>query len=307
MKTSNRVIITGGTGLVGRNLALELASGGYEVVVLSRSPEKHRAEMPPGVRIEGWDGRSVTGWGNLVEGAAAIVNLAGANLSGGRWSASRKRILRDSRVNPGTAVVEAVRLARQRPAVVIQASAVGYYGPHGDEMLTESAPPGSDYLSRLTLDWEASTREVETLGVRWVVVRSGIVLDHTEGALPRMALPFRLFFGGPVGGGRQWVSWIHPKDESAALRFLIEHPELHGAFNLTSPQPVTNREFGRAIARALIRPAWVPAPGFAVKLLFGEMSTVVLTGQRVQPERLLQAAFQFRFPAPVEALKDVLR
>lgn len=301
-----RIIIAGGTGLIGRELAADLAAGGHEVIVLSRSPEKNRSILPAGVQVEGWDGRSTAGWGRLADGAGAIVNLAGANLSGGRWTARRKQILRSSRLEPGAAIVEAIRAAGQKPGVLVQQSAVGYYGPCGDEILTEKAPPGIDFLSRLVVDWEASTQAVEQMGVRRVTTRSGVILNRREGALPRMLMPYHFFVGGPVASGRQWISWIHLKDEVAGIRFVIEHPEVQGVVNLTSPQPLPNREFSKNIGKVMHRPALIPAPAFALHILFGEMSTVVLDGQRVVPERLIQAGFRFTFPTAQAALQDIL-
>ena len=306
-----KVIITGGTGLVGRMLSTLLASKGYQVVVLSRSL-KRAADLPGGVRIERWDARSADGWGQLVEGAAAIVNLAGANLAGtgffpSRWTAQRKDQIRESRVHSGRAVVEAVRGARIKPRVVIQASAVGFYGFGRDEIFTEDCPAGDDYLARLAAeDWEPSTAAVEDEGVRRAIVRSGIVLSSEHGALPRLLLPYRLFVGGPMGTGRQWLSWIHPLDQSEAIRFLIENEEAKGPFNMTAPDPKTNAEFGKTIGRILGRPSLVPLPGMALRLALGEVSSVVLEGQRVVPKHLQEMGFEFRFQDAESALRDVL-
>ncbi len=301
-----RIAITGGTGLIGRALADDLAAGGHEVILLSRTPEQATG-LPAGVRAVGWDGRTAAGWGLLVDGAQAIVNLAGENLGAGRWTAERKRRFRDSRLNAGQAVVEAVQAASRAPRVVVQSSAVGYYGPQADQELAEEAPSGSDFLARLCVEWEASTAPVEAMGVRRAVIRSGVVLHASEGALPRMLLPFKLFVGGPLGSGRQWISWLHIADEVAAIRFLIDTEEAAGAFNLTAPYPLTNAEVGRAVGRVMRRPAWLPAPAFALRLILGEMATVVLDGQRVVPRRLLALGFAFRFPEAEAALRDLLR
>jgi len=299
-----RVIITGGTGLIGRALATELVAAGHEVVVLSRDPQRARG-LPPGVRAEKWDGRTAQGWAPLADGAYAIVNLAGENLAGGRWTAVRKERIRHSRLNAGQAVVEAARAAARKPAVVVQASGIGYYGPRGDEEVTEEAPPGSDFLGRLAVEWEASTASVEALGVRRVVVRTGVVLSLEGGALPRLALPFRFFLGGPLGSGRQWTPWIHIADEVGAIRFLLEQDGARGPYNLSAPHPVTNRELARALGRAMRRPAWFPIPALALKLVLGEMSAVLLTGQRAVPKRLLEEGFAFRFPDVEAALQSL--
>lgn len=307
-----RILITGGTGLIGRALSADLASDGHQVVVLSRSPETATG-LHPGVRAERWDGRTASGWVHLADGSDAIVNLAGANLAGGgllpsRWSAERKRIIRDSRMEAGQAVVEAVSQASQKPGVVIQSSGVGYYGFRGDEKLSEDAPPGDDFLARLASDdWEPSTESVEEMGVRRAVIRTAAVLDANQGALPSMMLPFQFFVGGPMGSGKQWFSWIHIQDQVAAIRFLIHHEEASGPFNLSAPNPMTNAGFARELGRAMGRPSFVPIPGFAMNLAFGEVTSVLLEGQRAIPERLQELGFEFRFPDAGAALENLLQ
>ena len=307
-----RVIITGGTGLIGRALAADLAGDGHEVIVLSRAPERVTA-MPAGVRVERWDARSAEGWGALADGADAIVNLAGESIAGTgfilsrRWTAERKRRIRDSRLNAGRAVVQAVELASDKPRVVVQASGVGYYGPRGDEELTEEASPGQDFLARTAIEWEASTAPVEPLGVRRAIIRSGAVLGTKGGAFPFMLLPFRLFVGGPVGSGRQWLPWIHIADEVRAIRFLIENEAASGPFNLVAPDLLTNAEFNRVLGRVMRRPAFMRVPAFALRLLLGEMSIVSLEGQKAIPRRLQELGFAFRFPEAKAAMRDLLR
>lgn len=304
-QTRKRTIITGGTGLIGRALATELVARGHEVIVLSRSPGQARS-LPNGVRAEQWDGRSAAGWGSLAEGATAIVNLAGENLAAGRWTGERKQVIRESRLQAGQAVIDAVMGAARKPRVVIQASAVGYYGPRGDDFVTEETPPGSDFLARLCVDWESSTALVEAMGVRRAIIRTGLVLSRESGALPRLVLPFRFFVGGPMGSGNQWYPWIHIADEVAAIAFLIEHETARGPFNLTAPYPETNRRFARALGQVLGRPASLPTPGFVLQLALGEMATVVLEGQRAVPERLSAHGFDFRFSELEPALRNVL-
>lgn len=299
-----RVIITGGAGLIGRALTANLTADGNEVIILSRAPER-ATDLPAGVRAERWDARSADGWGGVADGCDAIVNLAGESLSA-RWTAKRKRRIRESRLNGGQAVVEAVERARVKPRVVIQASGAGYYGPRGDEEVLEDAPAGSDFLGRTAVEWENSTAAVESLGVRRAVIRSGVVLSTTGGAFPLMLLPFRLFAGGPFGSGRQWFPWIHIADQVRAIRFLIENDAAQGPFNLTAPGPVTNADFGRALGRVLRRPSFVPAPAFALRLFLGEMSTVLLDGQRAVPRHMLDFGFTFRFPEVEAALRDLL-
>jgi len=299
-----RVLITGGSGLVGRALAANLARDGSEVIILSRRPERIIG-LPAGISAKWWDGHTTEAWSSLVDGADAIINLAGENISSGRWTDERKRGILESRLNVGRAIVQAVEAAARKPRVAIQASGVGYYGPCGDEEITEETPPGHDFLARVAVDWEASTASLEALGVRRVVIRTGVVLSTAGGALPRMLLPFRLFTGGRLGSGRQWFPWIHIADEVGAIRFLIESESAKGPFNLTAPAPLTNAEFSRFLGQRLRRPAFIPTPGFTLRLLFGEMATVILDGQRAIPRRLMQLGFIFQFPEAASALKDL--
>jgi len=300
-----RVLITGGTGLIGRALSASLAGDGYEVVVLSRDPER-AVGLLPGVRAERWDARTAAGWGALVDGAHAVVNLAGEGIAAGRWTTERKRRIRESRLNVGRAVVQAMESAKEKPPVLVQASGVGYYGPCGEEDVLESAPAGQDYLARLAVEWEASTAGVEAMGVRRAIVRTGIVLSKNGGALPRMMLPFRLFVGGRQGSGRQWLPWIHIADEVGAIRFLMENEKARGSFNLTAPNPVTNADFSRLLGWQLGRPTMVLTPAFLLRLAFGEMAGMLLTGQRAVPRHLTQMGYAFRFAEAEAALGDIL-
>jgi uncharacterized protein len=307
-----RIIITGGTGLIGRALAANLSSGGYELIILSRNPARHQGELPPGARLQAWDGRSAQGWEHLADGATAIVNLAGENIGGDgllpdRWNDAKKRRIRQSRLDVGQAVVAAINAAAVKPRVLIQASAVGYYGPGGAEIITEDSPPGADFLARVCVDWEASSETVEVQGVRRVLLRTGLVLSRDGGPLPRLLPVFKLFAGGPLGSGRQYWPWIHIADEIAAIRHLIENEQARGPFNLTAPNPVTNADFSRALGRVLQRPSFLPTPAFALRLLLGEAATLVLDGQRAVPQRLLAHDFSFRFPDLADALADLSR
>lgn len=305
-----RVLIAGGSGLIGRELADRLASSGYEVFVLSRSPQRVGA-LPKGVQAVGWDGKTSHGWGYLADGAGAIINLAGENIAGDgffpqRWTEERKQSIRDSRLQAGQAIVEAIRSASQKPAVLIQSSAIGFYGPRGAEELDENSPAGQDYMAGVCLDWERSTQAVEAMGTRRVVIRTGVVLSKRGGAFPRLVLPFKFFIGGPMGNGQQVLSWIHIQDLVSAIQFLMENPNAQGVFNLTAPAPVTNAEFSRLVGKVMGRPSFVPVPAFAMRLMFGEVSTVVLDGQRVLPKRLQALGFEFRFPQAESAIRDLL-
>jgi len=299
-----RVVITGGTGLIGRALSHDLAADGHKAIVLSRSPGRAPA-MPDGVRVVEWDARTGAGWAELADGADAIVNLAGASLRR-RWTPRSKQLIRDSRMHAGHAVVDAVRRVDRKPRLVVQASGTGAYGPRGDQVVTETTGFPDTFLGRTAAQWEASTAPVEEQGVRRAIIRSGVVLSRESGALPLLALPYRLFVGGPLGSGDQWLPWIHMEDEVRAIRFLIELETAVGPFNLSAPRPVTNAEFGRTLARVLGRPAFFRVPAFAVRLFLGEMSTVVLDGQRAIPRRLLDLGFRFHFPGAESALHDLL-
>ena len=309
-----RIVITGGTGLIGKALAESLAADQHDVIVLSRSPEK--SSVPVSVRVERWDGRTASGWGMLVDGADAVVNLAGESIGGEnmvalvtkRWTPERKQLICSSRVNAGMAVQQAIEAAKQKPGVLIQASAVGYYGVRGDEEITENTLAGDDALAKICLDWEATTANVEEMGVRRAVIRTaGVVMSTRGGALPFMLLPFKLFAGGPLGSGKQWFSWIHIRDQVRAIRFLIDDPDARGAFNVCAPNPLTNADLSRVIGRVMRRPSLMPTPAFAMRLLLGEKATLVLDGQRQMPKRLQQMGFQFRFPDVESALRDLLK
>ena len=305
-----RVIITGGTGLIGSALTRNLAADGHDVIVLSRSPGSVRG-LPDNARAVGWDTRSADGWAELADGADAIVNLAAENLAGegffpSRWTPERRQRIRQSRLEAGRAVVDAVERAEKKPAVVIQASAIGYYGPRGDEVITEEAVAGDDFLASVCVDWEASTAGVEEHGVRRAIIRSGLVLSSQSGALPRILFRYNLLGGGPFGSGKQWWSWIHLLDEARAIRFLIENEAASGPFNLTAPNPARNSEFGKTLARVMRRPHYLPLPAFVMHALFGEVATVVVDGQRVVPQKLQELGFEFRFPKLEPALRHVL-
>ena len=301
-----RILITGGTGLIGSALSRSLVEDGYEVTILTRSPERQQAQAQGGLVFEEWDGETVADWGQQVSKVDAIVNLAGAGIAEGRWTSARKQRIRESRIRTGQALVSAIEGSGTVPKVLIQSSAVGYYGPGDDQALSEDASPGSDFLAGVCVDWEASTAPVESLGVRRVVIRTGVVLSAQGGALPRMTLPFRLFAGGPLGSGRQYFPWIHIDDEVAAIRFLLEDEQASGPFNLAAPNPPANKEFVRHLGQVMGRPSLMPTPSIALRTLFGEMSTVLLDGQRAVPSRLQEAGYQFIFPDPVAALRDLL-
>jgi uncharacterized protein (TIGR01777 family) len=264
------------------------------------------------VRLHQWDAETPEGWVELIDADTVIVNLAGENIAGAtflpqRWTDRRKERLERSRINTGRAVAAAVAAAAEKPRAVLQSSAVGYYGSDkSSDVKDESAAPGDDFLARLCVRWEASSAGVTEHGVRHVVLRTGVVLSTDDGSLPRLLLPYRLFVGGPYGSGRQYWSWIHLEDTVRAIHFLAESEDASGPYNLTAPNPVPNREFGKALGSAMGRPSLIPVPGFALRLVVGEVATVVLDGQRAIPAALDKAGFDFSFPEVEPALRDLL-
>lgn len=296
-------VIAGGTGFLGLRVAAVLGSAGFDVTVLSRAPL--RPAVGP-VRFVQWRGvHAAKGdtWPAALDGARVVVNLCGQPIGGPRWTAARKREILDSRTLPTEALVAVANEARQPPGVFIQASGVGYYGI-GDEPRVESSPAGSDFLADLAVRWEAPLGELD-ITVRPVIARFGVVLGQQGGALAQMLLPFKLFVGGPIASGRQWLSWIHLHDAVAALAWLIDRDDARGAFNVTAPNPVRNVDFAKAAGAALHRPAWMLTPRIVLKGLLGEQATLVCDGQQVLPERLEGLGFRFDFPTIESALEDL--
>jgi uncharacterized protein (TIGR01777 family) len=295
-----RIAITGASGLIGTALQERLRAEGHEVVPIVR-----RAGLP---RTIFWDPAQGQLDGRDLEGLDAVVNLAGEGIGARRWNEAHKARVLESR-RAGTALLsEALASTTDRPAVLVSGSAIGWYGDRGDEELTEASGPGDDFLHEVCQAWEAATAPAEAAGIRVAHLRTGLVLDRSGGVLPRMALPFRLFAGGRIGSGRQWMSWIHLDDEVDAIRFLLEHP-IRGAVNATAPTPVTNAVFAKALGRALHRPAAVPVPAFGPRLLLGrEMAdSLLFVSQRVLPEVLASNGFPFAHPDLDDALAAIYR
>lgn len=302
-----RVLVTGSTGFVGRPLCAELSRAGYKVVGLSRRAVEAERMFAGDVRIVEWDAGSTSGWSELVDGALAIVNLAGDNIGSGRWNHKKKERILQSRLDVGRAVTEAIRSAERKPQVLIQASGVGYYGDRGDEMLDETSSNGSGFLADIARQWEGSVLEAESLGVRLAIIRLGVVLGPGGGVMSRLIPPFRFFVGGHPGSGRQWLPWVHIDDVIAATRFLIENADCNGPFNVTVPEPVRSKDFYDSLGKAMRRPAVFPMPAFALKLVLGEMATeLLLPSTRVTPKKLLDAGYEFKFSDPASAFGDIL-
>ena len=293
-----RVVVTGGTGFLGRALVAALAGRGDEAVVVTRDPS--RAGLPPGARGTGWDGLATA-----VDGAGAVVNLAGETIAQ-RWTTAAKARIVGSRAQAAERVGAALRAAKGPPAVLVNASAVGYYGNRGDEELTEESLAGNGFLAETTLAWERAAREAVPDGVRLVLLRTGFVLGEDGGGLSKMLIPFRFGLGGPLGSGRQWVPWIHRDDLVAILLAALDDARFEGPVNATAPAPVPMKELAAALGRVLRRPAFAPAPAFAIRAAMGEMAALVLDGQRALPGKALALGFSFRFPDLEPALRDLL-
>ena len=303
-----RILITGGSGLIGSTLTESLAADGHEVIIVSRNPQGIK-NISKGVTAVGWEKESLAA--NL-ENADAVINLAGASIAGEtplnmRWTAKRKKQILESRVESGNKLAEALKVVKNKPNVFIQSSAIGYYGPQDDRVVDETFPNGSDFLADVCSQWEASSKGVEALGIRRVIVRIGLVFSPRGGVFPILKLPFALFVGGNLGSGKQFLSWIHIEDIVRSIRFLIDDQRSQGVYNLSAPDPLNNTDFTKKLARAMKRPALLPVPAIAMKLLLGEASTLVLDGQRVMPGRLLQAGYDFKYKDLQPALKALLQ
>jgi len=332
MADNKRVVVAGATGMIGRGLCKELIAKGYQVVVFSRDPQKARRLVSGAAEYVAWQPAEGGAWAGAVDGAHAVINLAGASLFGQRWTREYKREIVDSRVIGTRGLVRAMAEAQRRPQVFIGSSAVGYYGPSGDRKLDESAPAGNDFLAReVCVPWEREGQKAAELGIRTVIYRSGVVINGEgplalpidlrgaslsrpgvilkteQGAFPLLVMPFYFFAGGPILPGTQWFAWIHLADTIGLLMLALEDERASGPLNATAPETQTNRDFARAIGRVIGRPAWLPVPGFAMKLLLGEMADMITTGQRVIPKKAEELGYTFRFPTSEQAIRQILR
>ena len=301
------IIVAGGTGFIGRALVRRLAEEGHAVSVLTRNPSAAGSVLPEGARALQWDGKTAGPWVSEVERADAILNFAGEPIADRLWTGARKERLWRSRTEATAALVDAIDRSSRRPRVLVNASGVDYYGdvPEGD--VTETDGPSSMFLGRLCNEWETVAGQAGQYGVRVARIRIGLVLGDNGGVLARMVLPFRFFVGGPLGSGRQWVSWIHREDLIGAVLHILGRPDLSGPFNLTTPNPVTMDEFSAGLGDSLRRPSWVRIPPFMLRGLLGELSTVVLSGRRAIPVRLMASGYTFRFPVLRPALEDIVQ
>ena len=295
------VMIAGGSGFLGKALTKSLLADGHKVFILTRGGG---ASMPLGAQAVKWDAKTTGGWGHLVNEMDVVIHLAGKTLATWPWTAATKRDFHDSRVNPGLALARAILEADRRPGIFIQQSGINHYGLHGD-IADESTPPGDDFLAQLTVKWEAATKSVEELGVRRVIVRSAVVIGKGDGLMPLMALPVKLFVGGPLGGGKFAMPWIHIDDWVGAIRHLIANQDAHGVYNLIAPMPTSSADFNLALAGVLHRPYWFPTPAFLLRTLLGEMSVLVVEGRFASPKRLIASGYRFQFESAREALSDL--
>jgi hypothetical protein len=298
-----KLIITGATGFIGSVLVERLRKQSHSLVLLSRKPLSRQNTS----REEWltWEPGIGGAWEQAIDGADGIINLAGEPIAAKRWTKAQKEKLRTSRIDTTRSLVNAVAKARVKPRFMISSSAVGYYGSRGDETLTEESPPGNDFLSRLCVEWEDEARKAEGHGVRLALLRTGIVLGKGKGALAKMVPPFKMFLGGRLGSGKQWMPWIHIDDEVGLIQFLIETEKARGAFNATAPNPVTMSEFSSALGKALNRPAWAPVPASVLTLLLGEMAEMLLAGQRALPAAAEQLGFRFKYKNVANALASL--
>lgn len=308
--TARRIIVTGATGLIGRKLVAALQARGDQVVIFSRDPQRAAAKLPGAADYVAWQPAEDGPWAAELGRADAVVHLAGApiaeGLLGKRWTAAAKQEIRDSRVIGTRGLVRAMAAASKRPAVFVSGSAIGYYGPSDDHPLDESAAAGHDFLAQVCVVWEAEARPAADLGVRTVLLRTGLLLDPESGVLPQIMLPFKLRSGGPVLPGTQVYSWIHPDDEIGLILFALENPAVSGPLNAAAPHALSNREFCTVLGEVLNSPSWLPVPEFSLRLVLGEMADLVVRGQRAVPAAALQHGYQFRYPLLKAALKDLL-
>jgi uncharacterized protein len=299
-----RVTVTGATGLIGPQLIAALHGLGAEITVLSRDPARAERTLD-GVSAVGWDLMEEAAPAAALAGRDAVVHLAGEPVAQ-RWSTSAKRAIRASRVLGTRNLIEGISQAEQPPAVLVSSSAIGYYGAHGEEPLDEDAPPGDDFLAEVCVEWETESARAAELGLRVVQVRTGVVLDSGGGALSKMLPPFRMGIGGPVAGGRQYISWIHTGDLVGMMLAALQDERWSGPVNATAPEPLPNGDFSRVLGKVLHRPALLPVPGAALRLLYGEMAEIVTSGARVVPAKALVLGYEFHHPQLEEALSSAI-
>lgn len=301
-----KIIVTGATGFIGRSLVGRCVAEQHQVVALTRDAGRAGHLFPAGVKVLTWDGATAGAWASEVDGADAIVNLAGESIGAKRWTPARKSLIVESRVLAARAIGNAIAAAVRKPVVLVNSSAVGYYGSVAEGDVTEDHQAGTGFLAETCVRWEAEAATIAPLGPRVVMIRTGVVLGEAGGALERMTLPFKLFAGGPIGSGAQWFPWIHRDDVVNIIIFALQNSKVSGPINLAAPESVTMRTFCEALGKAMRRPSWAPVPAPVLRIVLGEMAGMILTGQRVVPAKLKELGYQFKFPRLAMALADVI-
>ncbi len=303
---SQKLIIAGGSGFIGNALIAELVKQKYEIVVLSRSPDKAGRTLPEAVSCVKWDAMSGDGWFDQIKDADVIINLTGENVGSGYWTGKKKKRILNSRINSVGAIADALEKSREKVKLIIQISGISYYGNRGDQVLNESAASGGGFLAGVTVEWEKAAEKLKPYTSRLLFLRTSPVLGEEEGLATKVALPFRLFLGGYPGDGRQWLPWIHLEDVIGCFNFLLTYENAEGIYNLTSPNPQQSKEFFGSIGRALHRPCWIRVPATPLKLLLGDMARdMFLSSQRATPEHLLNDGFRFIYPELDAALHQI--
>jgi uncharacterized protein len=300
------IVVSGGTGFIGLPLCASLCQEGHRVTLLTKRKDEAQRLYGSTVTAAEWNGRGVGAWEPCLEGADAVINLAGAPIAEGRWTDARKQLLMESRVLSTRLLVDALSRCSSKPRTLVSASGIGYYGTSDDRVLDEGAARGQGFLADLCLAWEAEALRATEFGVRVVMLRTGMVLEQDGGALPKMLLPFRLFAGGPIMPGTQWVSWIHRRDHIGLIKWALTTPSVSGPVNAVAPEAVTMKQFCGLIGRVLHRPSWLPVPGFALQMALGELGTLMTTGQRINPAKALSGGYIFHYPTLEPALRAIM-
>lgn len=302
-----KLVVAGGTGFIGKELVLRLLDAGHEIVVLTRNSGLLNINTSDKLKFIDWDARTVSSWADQLTGADAIINLAGEPLAEKRWTIDQKQRILNSRVEATGAIVKAIAEAKSRPTVLINSSAVGYYGKVEQGEVDESHQPGNDFLAGVCAKWEAEAQKAEVLGVRTVILRTGLTLEKDGGLLKKVLTIFSSHAGGAPGSGRQWVSWIHREDLLNIIEFALKTKQLTGPINATTPYPVTMKEFVSTLGKILKKPLWAPVPTIVLKAALGEMAEMLLTGQKVMPTRLLGIGYEFKYPVLEHALITIFK
>jgi len=302
-----KIVVAGGSGFIGSKLIQRLTEDKNEIVLLTRRQKIISRTQNDLIKTVQWDGKTLGNWVEYVDGSDVVINLSGENIANKRWSKEQKLKLFQSRTEPTKAIINAIANAKQKPKLLINASASGYYGYDSKDIITESYSKGTGFLAELCLSWEQAALEAEKNNVRVILIRTGIVLDPNQGALKKMILPYKFFVGGPLGSGKQWFPWIHIDDVINIIIFVLKNDKLSGAINVSSPQPITMREFSKKLGKAIRRPSWISVPSFALKILLGEMSAMLIGGLQMIPKKLIDNGFVFKYSNIDDALNNLLR